>query len=48
MRTTTLVTKAKFSTSLENYRVSLSYEGIILKNKEKKISISELKRKYAR
>lgn len=47
MRMTTFVTKAKFSTSLENYRVSLSYEGIILKN-NKKNSISELKRKYAR
>lgn len=28
MRMTTFVTKAKFSTSLENYRVSLLCEGI--------------------
>ncbi|MCL0013414.1 hypothetical protein MKU80_020585, partial [Providencia rettgeri] len=48
MRTPVLVTKEKFVTSLDNYKTSLSYEGLSLKNKEKKLSIPELKRKYAR
>lgn len=48
MRKSILVTKEKFVTSLDNYKTSLSYEGLSLKNKGKKLSISELKRKYAR
>lgn len=48
MRPNVSVNKARFVTSLENYKVSLSYEGLLLKNKEKKLSIQELKRKYAR
>ncbi|MCL0017395.1 hypothetical protein MKT19_020110, partial [Providencia rettgeri] len=48
MRTPVLMTKKKFVTSLDNYKTSLSYEGLSLKNKEKKLSIPELKYKYAR
>lgn len=48
MKMPVLVTKEKFVTSFDNYKISLFYEGIYLKNKEKKFSISELKRKYAR
>ncbi|MEX5760552.1 hypothetical protein [Providencia hangzhouensis] len=48
MRPPVLVTKEKFVTSLDNYKTSLSYEGLSLKNKEKKLSIPELKRKYTR
>ncbi len=45
---TTLSRKEKFTPKIENYKISLSYEGLKLKNKEKTGSISELKRKYAR
>ena len=40
--------KEKFTPNLENYKTSLSYEGLSLKAKGKPRSISELKRKYAR
>jgi len=39
--------KAKFPPNMENYKVSLSYEGLSLKNSEHK-SIEDLKRQYAR
>ncbi|GEA52339.1 hypothetical protein VIN01S_31430 [Vibrio inusitatus NBRC 102082] len=38
----------KFTPNLENFRISLSYEGLTLKEKTKKQTIAELKRKYAR
>lgn len=40
--------KAKFSPNMENFKVSLSYEGLLLKKSSEGKSISELKRKYAR
>lgn len=40
--------KAKFSPNLENFKVSLSYEGLSLKKNSEGKTIAELKRKYAR
>jgi hypothetical protein len=37
--------KAKFTPKMENFRTSLMYEGLTLKNNQ---SIAALKRKYAR
>ncbi len=38
----------KFIPNMENYQVSLSYEGLSLKNSSEKKSIADLKRKYKR
>jgi hypothetical protein len=38
----------KFAPNMDNFRVSLSYEGLSLKKSSDGKSISELKRKYAR
>lgn len=40
--------KAKFTPNMENYKVSLSYEGLSLKKSSEHKSISDLKRQYAR
>jgi hypothetical protein len=40
--------KAKFTPKMDNFKVSLSYEGISLKKSSEGKSIDELKRKYAR
>ncbi len=40
--------KTKFTPNVENFKTSLSYEGLTLKEKSKTQSIAELKRKYAR
>lgn len=38
----------KFTPNMENFRVSLSYEGLELKKSNKGKTIEDLKRKYAR
>ncbi|KKO49092.1 hypothetical protein VT06_08910 [Arsukibacterium sp. MJ3] len=38
----------KFTPNMENYKVSLSYEGLPLEKSSDHKSISDLKRKYAR
>lgn len=40
--------KAKFTPKMENFRTSLMYEGLTLKNIGENQSIAALKRKYAR
>jgi hypothetical protein len=40
--------KSKFTPNMENYKVSLSYEGLSLKKNNGHKSISDLKRQYAR
>ena len=40
--------KKIFSPKPENYKVSLKYEGMLLKEENEHRSIAELKRKYAR
>lgn len=40
--------KSKFKPNLENYKVSLSYEGLVLKQTSENQSVSDLKRKHAR
>lgn len=40
--------KAKFTPNMENYKVSLSYEGLSLKKNSEHKSIADLKRLYAR
>lgn len=40
--------KAKFTPNMENYKVSLSYEGLSLKKGNEPKSIADLKRQYAR
>lgn len=40
--------KTKFTPNMENFKVSLSYEGLSLKKSSEGKSIDELKRKYAR
>ena len=40
--------KTRFTPNLENFKTSLSYEGLVFKEKSKTHSIAELKRKYAR
>ncbi len=40
--------KKKFTPKLENYKTSLTYEGLTLSKKDEHHSITELKRKYAR
>lgn len=41
-------TKAKFTPNMDNFKVSLSYEGLSLKNQTEHKSIADLKRLYAR
>ena len=38
----------KFTPNMENFRVSLSYEGLKLKKSNKDKTIEDLKRKYSR
>ena len=40
--------KSKFTPKMENFKVSLSYEGLSLKKDGEGKSLDELKRKYAR
>jgi hypothetical protein len=40
--------KAKFTPNMDNFKVSLSYEGLSLKKSSEGKSIGDLKRKYAR
>ena len=40
--------KARFSSNMENHKVSLSYEGLSLKKSSEHKSIVDLKRQYAR
>lgn len=40
--------KTKFIPKMDNFKVSLSYEGLSLKKSSEGKSIKELKRKYAR
>lgn len=40
--------KTKFTPNMDNFRVSLSYEGMSLKKNSEGKTIAELKRKYAR
>lgn len=40
--------KTKFTPNMDNFKVSLSYEGLSLKKSSEGKSIDELKRKYAR
>ncbi|WP_187327376.1 hypothetical protein [Shewanella mangrovi] len=40
--------KPKFTPKMENYKTSLTYEGLALKKADENLSIAELKRKYAR
>ncbi len=40
--------KARFTPNMENFKVSLGYEGLSLKKSSEGKSIAELKRKYAR
>ncbi|MBE0456732.1 hypothetical protein NDQ71_14400 [Pseudoalteromonas sp. KG3] len=40
--------KTKFTPNMDNFKVSLSYEGLSLKKSSEGKTIAELKRKYAR
>ena len=40
--------KAKFTPSMGNFKVSLSYEGLSLKKSSDNQTIADLKRKYAK
>lgn len=40
--------KAKFTPNMDNFKVSLSYEGLSLKKSSEGKSITDLKHKYAR
>jgi len=40
--------KGRYIPNMDNFEVSLSYEGLVLKKNNERMSISELKRKYAR
>lgn len=40
--------KTKFTPNMDNFKVSLSYEGLSLKKSSENKSIADLKRKYAR
>lgn len=40
--------KAKFIPNMENFKISLSYEGLSLKKGSESKSIADLKRQYAR
>lgn len=40
--------KPKFIPNMENYKISLSYEGLSLKKGTERKSIADLKRQYAR
>jgi len=40
--------KAKFTPNMENFKISLSYEGLSLKKDNERKSIANLKRQYAR
>lgn len=40
--------KNRFIPNMNNFEVSLSYEGLTLKKSNERLSIADLKRKYAR
>ena len=40
--------KGRFTPNMDNFEVSLSYEGLALKKSNERKSITDLKRKYAR
>lgn len=40
--------KANFTPNMDNFKVSLSYEGLSLKKNSEGKTIADLKRKYAR
>ena len=40
--------KKTFTPNMENFRVSLSYEGLLLKSRKAPKSVEELKRQHAR
>lgn len=40
--------KARFTPNMDNFEVSLSYEGLTLKKSNERKTIMALKRKYAR
>jgi hypothetical protein len=40
--------KTKFTPNMENFKVSLSYEGLSLRKDSEGKTIADLKRKYAR
>lgn len=40
--------QAKFTPNMDNFKVSLSYEGFSLKKENEEKDITELKRKYSR
>ena len=40
--------EARFIPNMDNYRISLAYEGLELKKNSEQKSIADLKRKYAR
>jgi hypothetical protein len=40
--------KTKFTPNMDNFKVSLSYEGLSLKKSSEGKTIADLKRKYAR
>tara|TARA_B100000780_G_scaffold260398_1_gene212098 strand:- start:1 stop:159 length:159 start_codon:yes stop_codon:yes gene_type:complete len=40
--------KGRFTPNMNNFEVSLSYEGLTLKKSNDRQSIADLKRKYAR
>ncbi|MCB4437796.1 hypothetical protein LHL20_16320 [Alteromonas sp. McT4-15] len=40
--------RAKFTPNMDNFKISLSYEGLSLKKENEEKDITELKRKYSR
>lgn len=40
--------RAKFAPNMDNFKISLSYEGLSLKKENKEKDITELKKEYSR
>ena len=40
--------KTRFTPNMKNFEISLSYEGLKLKEANRHLTVSELKQKYAR
>jgi hypothetical protein len=40
--------RAKFTPNMDNFKISLSYEGLSLKKENKEKDITELKKEYSR
>ncbi|BCO21047.1 hypothetical protein KUC3_39040 [Alteromonas sp. KC3] len=40
--------RTKFTPNMDNFKISLSYEGLSLKKENEEKDITELKRKYSR